>query len=173
MPQNRTERPLGVGLATAQPLATPSRTHQGHTKKTVRLSGEGSSEHPQGRPSPHPHTTHAHPCLTQTTTIRGVTDVRPIYCAPQGIGLEEAAPTQGLGLAGDQVALSIVNDLRKFLHKAQVRLTQAGSLIIGYLRIIRHKLLIGGHFRRLLQGQTLPNRFRSAIFLYEFPLKPL
>lgn len=64
-------------------------------------------------------------------------------------------------------------DLRKFLHKAQVRLTEAGSLIIGYLRIIRHKLLIAGHFRRLLQGKTLPNRFRGAIFLYEFPLKPL
>ena len=32
-------------------------------------------------------------------------------------------------------------DLRKLLHKAQVRLTQAGSLSIGYLRIIRHKLL--------------------------------
>ena len=28
-------------------------------------------------------------------------------------------------------------DLRKILHKAQVRLTQAGSLIIGYLRITR------------------------------------
>jgi len=27
-------------------------------------------------------------------------------------------------------------DLRKILHKAQVRLTQAGSLIIGYLRKI-------------------------------------
>ena len=64
-------------------------------------------------------------------------------------------------------------DLRKFLHKAQVRLTQVGSLIIGYLCISRHKLLIGGHFRRLLQGKILPNRFRGAIFLYEFPLKPL
>ena len=63
--------------------------------------------------------------------------------------------------------------LRKFLHKAQVRLTEAGLLIIGYLCIIRRKLLIGGYFRRLLQGQTLPNRFRGAIFLYEFPLKPL
>ena len=28
----------------------------------------------------------------------------------------------------------VICDLRKFLHKAQVRLTQAGSLIIGYLR---------------------------------------
>ena len=64
-------------------------------------------------------------------------------------------------------------DLRKFLHKEQVRLTEAGSLIIGYLCTIRHKLLIGGCLRRLLQGQTLPNRFRGAIFLYEFPLKPL
>jgi len=64
-------------------------------------------------------------------------------------------------------------DLRKFLHKVQMRLTQAGSLIIGYLRISRHKLLMLGYFRRLLQGKTLPNRFRGAIFLYEFPLKPL
>jgi hypothetical protein len=50
-------------------------------------------------------------------------------------------------------------DLRKFLHKAQVRLTEAGSLIMGYLRISRRKLLMLGYFRRLLQGQTLPNRF--------------
>jgi len=63
--------------------------------------------------------------------------------------------------------------LRKFLHKAQVRLTEAGSLIIGYLRINRHKLLMLGYFRRLLLTKTLPNRFRGAIFLYEFPLKPL
>jgi len=33
-------------------------------------------------------------------------------------------------------------DLRKLLQKGQMRLTQAGSLIIGYLRIIRHKLLM-------------------------------
>ena len=58
-------------------------------------------------------------------------------------------------------------DLRKFLHKAQVRLTQAGSLSIGYLRIIRHKLLIGGSLRRLLQGKILPNRFPAATFLWE------
>ena len=32
-------------------------------------------------------------------------------------------------------------DLRKILHKAQVRLTQAGSLSIGYLRITRRNLL--------------------------------
>jgi hypothetical protein len=64
-------------------------------------------------------------------------------------------------------------DLRKILHKAQVRLTQAGSLIIGYLRIIRRKLLIGGHFRRLLQGKTLPNRFRGAVFLCELTRQPL
>ncbi len=64
-------------------------------------------------------------------------------------------------------------DLRKFLHKAQVRLTEAGSLIIGHLRISRRKLLMLKYFRRLLQSKTLPNRFRGAIFLYEFPLKPL
>jgi len=58
-------------------------------------------------------------------------------------------------------------DLRKFLHKAQVRLIEAGSLIIGYLCMSRHKLLMLGYFRRLLQGQTLPNRFRGAKFLYE------
>jgi hypothetical protein len=55
-------------------------------------------------------------------------------------------------------------DLRKFLHKAQVRLTEAGSLIIGYLRISRRKLLMLGYFRRLLQGQILPNRFRVRLF---------
>lgn len=59
MPQNRTERPLGVGLATAQPLATPSPTPQGHTQKTVRLSGEGSGKHHQGQPRP---PSLAHPC---------------------------------------------------------------------------------------------------------------
>jgi len=64
-------------------------------------------------------------------------------------------------------------DLRKILHKAQVRLTEAGSLIIGYLRIIRHKLLLLGHFRRLLQAKMLHNRFRGANFLYEFPVKHL
>ena len=64
-------------------------------------------------------------------------------------------------------------DLRKFLHKAQVRLTQAGLLIIGYLCIIRHKLLIGGHFRRLLQGKIPPNRFRGATFLCELTHQPL
>jgi len=64
-------------------------------------------------------------------------------------------------------------DLCKILHKAQVRLTEAGLLIIGYLRIIRRKLLMLGYFRRLLQGQTLPNRFRGANFLCEFPVKHL
>ena len=54
--------------------------------------------------------------------------------------------------------------LHKFLLKNGEALTQAGSLIIGYLRIIRHKLLIGGSLRRLLQGKILPNRFRGQLF---------
>jgi hypothetical protein len=58
-------------------------------------------------------------------------------------------------------------DLRKFLHKGIMRLTEVGSLIIGYLRIIRHKLLMLGYFRRLLLAKTLPNRFQGATFLCE------
>jgi hypothetical protein len=59
-------------------------------------------------------------------------------------------------------------DLRKFLHEAQVRLTEAGSLIIGYLRITRHKLLMLGYFRRLLLAKTPPNRFRVRFFCTSF-----
>lgn len=50
----------------------------------------------------------AEPCLTQTTTIRGVTDAKPIYYhAPQGIGLEDAPLYKGLGLALLLVGMSI------------------------------------------------------------------
>jgi len=54
-----------------------------------------------------------------------------------------------------------------------MRLTQAGSLIIGYLCRIVRKLLMLGQLRRLLVSKILQNRFRSAKFLYEFSLKPL
>jgi hypothetical protein len=54
-------------------------------------------------------------------------------------------------------------DLRKFLHKAQVRLTQAGSLIIGYLCITRRNLLWLGHLGNFYFAQTTQNRFRPRI----------
>ena len=54
-------------------------------------------------------------------------------------------------------------DLRKFLHKAQVRLTEAGSLIIGYLRITRRNLLWLGHLGNFYFAQTTQNRFRPRI----------
>jgi hypothetical protein len=58
--------------------------------------------------------------------------------------------------------------LHEFLRKCIMRLTEAGLLIIGYLRISRRKLLMLGYFRRLLQGQTLPNRFRVRFFCTSF-----
>ena len=36
-----------------------------------------------------------------------------------------------------------VCDLHTFLHKSQVQLTEAGSLIIGYLRTFYKSLIIG------------------------------
>jgi hypothetical protein len=57
-------------------------------------------------------------------------------------------------------------DLRKFLHKAQVRLTQAGSLIVRGLGHMR-KCAVHQRVRRLLFANTPPNRFRGATFLCE------
>jgi len=56
-------------------------------------------------------------------------------------------------------------DLRKFLQKAQVRLTQAGSLSIGYLRITRRNSLWLGHLGNFYFCKTPLNRFRGATFL--------
>jgi len=63
-------------------------------------------------------------------------------------------------------------DLRKFLHKAQARLTQAGSLIVRGLCYMC-KCALYQQVRRLLKAKNPPNRFRGANFLYEFSLKPL
>lgn len=51
--------------------------------------------------------------------------------------------------------------LRKFLHKAQVRLTQAGSLIIGYLRKIGSIVRGINELRDSYAAQTPQNRFRQ------------
>lgn len=51
----------------------------------------------------------AEPCLTQATTIRGVTDAKPIYFhASQGIGLEDTPIYKGLGLALLLAGMSLV-----------------------------------------------------------------
>jgi hypothetical protein len=52
-------------------------------------------------------------------------------------------------------------DLRKFLHKAQVRLTQAGSLIIGYLRKMVRIVRGINKLRDSYTAQTPQNRFRQ------------
>lgn len=57
-------------------------------------------------------------------------------------------------------------DLRKFLQKAQVRLTQAGSLIVRGLGTMR-KCALHQQVRRLLFANTPPNRFLGANFLWE------
>ena len=54
-------------------------------------------------------------------------------------------------------------DLRKFLHKAQVRLTQAGVLIARGLGAMR-KYAVYQRVRRLLFANTPPNRFRARTF---------
>jgi len=55
-------------------------------------------------------------------------------------------------------------DLRKFLQKAQVRLTQAGSLIIGYLRkigsLVRDINKLGDSYN----AKCTQNRFRPQLF---------
>jgi hypothetical protein len=55
-------------------------------------------------------------------------------------------------------------DLRKILHKAQVRLTQAGSLSIGYLR--RAGSLVRGinDLGNFYFAKTPQNRFRRRSF---------
>ena len=55
-------------------------------------------------------------------------------------------------------------DLRKFLHKGIMRLTQAGSLIIGYLRkieaIVRGINELGDSYN----ANCTQNRFRRRLF---------
>jgi len=55
-------------------------------------------------------------------------------------------------------------DLRKFLHKAQVRLTKAGSLIIGHLGITKRNLLWLRHLGNFYFVITLLNRFPPRPF---------
>jgi hypothetical protein len=57
-------------------------------------------------------------------------------------------------------------ELRKFLHKAQVRLTQAGSLIVRGLGRMR-KCAVCQRLRRLLFQKYALNRCPRATFLYE------
>jgi hypothetical protein len=57
-------------------------------------------------------------------------------------------------------------DLRKFLHKAQVRLTKGWLLPINDLAT-SCKCAVYQQIRRLLFANTPPNRFQGAIFLYE------
>jgi hypothetical protein len=52
-------------------------------------------------------------------------------------------------------------DLRKILHKAQVRLTQAGSLIIGYLRKIGSLVRGVNDLGNFYFAKTTQNRFRQ------------
>jgi len=55
-------------------------------------------------------------------------------------------------------------DLRKFLHKAQVRLTQAGSLSIGYLRKIGSLVRDVNNLGNFYFAKTTQNRFRRRTF---------
>ena len=54
-------------------------------------------------------------------------------------------------------------DLHKFLHKAQVRLTQAGSLMYRGLRIM-HKFPSINKLDNFYFAQYPPNRFRARPF---------
>jgi len=55
-------------------------------------------------------------------------------------------------------------DLRKILHKAQVRLTQAGSLIIGYLRKAGSLVRSINDLGNFYFAKTPQNRFRPRLF---------
>jgi len=63
-------------------------------------------------------------------------------------------------------------NLHEFLRKCIMRLTQVWLLPINDLAT-SCKCAVYQQVRRLLNGQYPPNGFRGAIFLYEFPLKPL
>lgn len=55
-------------------------------------------------------------------------------------------------------------DLRKFLHKAQVRLTQSGSLIIGYLRKTGPIVRGINKLEDSYNAKCTQNRFRPQLF---------
>ena len=63
-------------------------------------------------------------------------------------------------------------DLRKFLHKGGVLLTKGWLLIVNDLTPMR-KCAVYQQVRRLLFGNTPPNRFRGAIILCELTHQPL
>lgn len=54
----------------------------------------------------------------------------------------------------------VICDLRKFLHKSQVRLTQVGLLIIGYLCITRRMCVRINKLGNFYFAKTTHNRFR-------------
>jgi hypothetical protein len=58
----------------------------------------------------------------------------------------------------------VICHLREFLHKAQVRLTEAGSLIIGYLRKIGSIVRGINKLGDSLIAKTTQNRFRPRLF---------
>jgi len=55
-------------------------------------------------------------------------------------------------------------DLRKFLHKAQVRLTEAGLLIIGYLRKTEARVRGINKLGDSYNAKYTQNRFRPRLF---------
>jgi len=58
----------------------------------------------------------------------------------------------------------VICNLRKFLHKAQMRLTQVGSLIIGYLRKIGSIVRGINELGNFYFAKYTQNRFRPATF---------
>ena len=67
-----------------------------------------------------------------------------------------------------QGVIKVICDLHQFLHKAQMRLTQAWLLMYSDLGHTR-KYAVRQRLRRLLFANTPPNRFRGAIILCELP----
>lgn len=91
--------PAGYGGDTSQPQPWVAWKHPPGQKKN------GSPHIPGATPIMYQPLTEASPgngavpCLTQTTTIRGATDAKPIYYhAPQVEGLEASPLYKGLGL---------------------------------------------------------------------------
>jgi len=58
----------------------------------------------------------------------------------------------------------VICHLRKFLHKAQVRLTQVGSLIMGYLRKIGSIVRSINKLGNFYFAKCTQNRFRPRLF---------
>ena len=58
----------------------------------------------------------------------------------------------------------VICHLRKFLHKAQVQLTEVGSLIIGYLRKIKAIVRGINKLGNFYFAKCTQNRFRPQLF---------